>query len=1091
MIGPPPPFAADRDGPRPLGAVLRLALLGLLSASLFGCLAKRSAYDVPAVPLAAQYKNQSPASDKDQGAAPDKPLHSPLADDDTLIDWWRYFGNAELDGLVNRGLANNPDLRIATIRLAQVKVRADQAKGGLLPNISLPALAARQAPGGTVGTVPTAAASRAPQNSFQGSLRGEFRLDVWGEQSSLVESANLQLWRAAYERDNVQRNVVASVVSSYVEYAALNDRLRVARDTERVLGATLRTMQRRLDLGDATIGEFEQQKALVFGLRAAIPSMEQQREDALNSLAFLVGSVPGAIALSEQGLDSLSVPSVVPGLPSSLLLRRPDVRMAEARLLSADADIDVARTRILPPVDLSAQSGYSSNMLSQFFLPKFFFWSTVASVTTSIFDGGKREGEKKFSEAVYEEMVENYARTIYQAMREVEGALATVRLAGKRLEAQKEASEAARRGWEINTKAYAMGGADHLTLLESERNYHRYLDEFQRSQMEYLRGYTSLFLALGGGVKVAATVPGSGKRPGGAPTARAAAKGTGAAPRKAFSVDGVDLVASGTSLFGDNARAFWQVELPGLFHRNTVGAAWRDLRGRYPKEMEGRMVRPRLNGRIDDSLEGQEAWYRLYVGSFASPAEAQAFCQKMQANQERCRVVTAKGEEVASSAAPLGEPPAAPPPAGETPAPTPALPAVGPATAKATTEPNSPPPEVSKERIAHTIQLAAYSNLENAAIASSVWQYRGYDNYVAETRGSDGRLWYAVRTGVYAQRRDAALAAQQIRRKDEAPAVLVPTVLDASGGPVKIDISEVLASKAASDRPVLPEPPEAPERKLLPMAGSEVAATSPPIIPARPAAKGKAHYAVQLGAFASPENAEVSRKYWQGRGLEVVVAPLRDAEGRPWYGVRTGAFQQRREASSEALQLGRKEGVSAIVVAAVPALGAPPAVVEPPAAPAAAAPLAPPVVMVAAPAGLAPPPAPKVVPVLAARPASPKPPTLAKARPLFSIQLGVFASIENAAKAYAEWQLLGYEPYVCDIGQVAGQPRFAVRTGEYVDKRAAQSMVRTIERQEARRGLVVPARLDAGGRLSRIDVTPLLGNSSSVQSANLTGNDVR
>ena len=119
-----------------------------------------------------------------------------------------------------------------------------------------------------------------------------------------------------------------------------------------------------------------------------------------------------------------------------------------------------------------------------------------------------------------------------------------------------------------------------------------------------------------------------------------------------------------------------------------------------------------------------------------------------------------------------------------------------------------------------------------------------------------------------------------------------------------------------------------------------------------------------------------------------------------------------------------------------------------------------------------------------------KPPVAAKS-PRFSIQLGVFASIENAAKAFAEWQLLGYEPYVCDSGEIPGKPRFAVRTGEFGSKREALAMVRTIERQESRRGLVVPAVLDADGKLSRIDVTPLLENTASVQSANLTGNDVR
>jgi multidrug efflux system outer membrane protein len=265
-----------------------------------------------------------------------------------------------------------------------------------------------------------------------------------------------------------------------VEFLSLNDRLRIAMETEDVLSATLASIEKRVKVGDATLSELEQQRAAIFAVRASIPTLEQQRFDALAAIAFLVATVPGNLTLSEDGLDSLAIPGVAAGVPSSLLLRRPDVRAAEAQLLAADADVAVARARILPPMDLSAQIGYSSVALSQLFVPRALFWSVVDSLTVSIFDGGRKRNEQVFSQAVQEEMVESYARTVYRAMKEAETALAAVRLSERRLAAQREASQAARRAWEISTRVYAVGGIDYLSLLETQRSYHRYLDDYQK-----------------------------------------------------------------------------------------------------------------------------------------------------------------------------------------------------------------------------------------------------------------------------------------------------------------------------------------------------------------------------------------------------------------------------------------------------------------------------------------------------------------------------------------------------------------------------------------------------------------------------------
>jgi multidrug efflux system outer membrane protein len=831
-----------------VGARLHLAskiaqtvFFGLMLALFSGCMTKRSSYDVPEIPLPAQYKNSPPKDSSTptpaSSSAPIKPAvktATPDASKDVgLVEWWRAFGNSELVELIDRGLANNPDVRIATQQMAEAKTRVDQARAGLLPTLSAPIELANQAPGGAIGVV-TPGQGMSSQRTYQASLQGSWRVDLWGERSSLAESAKFQLWQAAFNRDNVQRNMTASLASSYVEYLSLNDRLRLARETDAILSHMLDSLEKRVDIGDATLIELDQQKAAVFAVRATIPTLEQQREDALTSIAFLVGSVPGSLKLSSDGLDALFLPTVIPALPSSLLLRRPDVRMAEARLLSADADIDVARARILPPLDLSAQVGHSSLAMAQFFQPSTLFWNAISNLTVSIFDGGKLESDKENAQAIHEEMVETYARTIYQAAREVESALAGIRLTGNRLTSQQEATTSARRAWDSSAKVYAAGGLDYQALLDAERDYHRYLDDYLRIKMDSYHGYISLFQALGGGVNFVEQLPGKGVRP---TQARGDALGSVSldaskvslvAQKSSFATDGVDWSDEDLTKVVNSLQVedFWQVELPGLYHRSTIGATWRDLRMRYPKLMESRVVRPRLDGKVENSTDGQLSLFRLYVGKFATPEAAHELCEVLKANYQRCRVVSSRSEEVVAEAS-LSQKNKVPAKASSSNdvhgAGALSAKDISPATILSkTAEHTAGEPDVksdpalhflsvsqpestalavksvpadpadillkqdkAKEKLAYTVQLGAFATLENAEKSQLQWQGKGYKAYVCEIKdAANKRTLYAVRMGEFAQRRDAFATIRSLKRNAGFHATLVLAVVDHADKPV-------------------------------------------------------------------------------------------------------------------------------------------------------------------------------------------------------------------------------------------------------------------------------------------------------------------
>jgi multidrug efflux system outer membrane protein len=600
----------------------RLLSAGLLVGVLSACMTKRSHYDTPEVPLPASLRNTAKVAED--------PLRkvSPLKS--VLPDWWRLLGNPELNELVDRALANNHELRIATNRITQASRRVEQARADQLPAFSLPYSAATNAPTEGVGLLPTGGEFTS-RRTYQASVRAEWRPDLWGEVKAIYETAELQLWRATYARDDVQRALTANIVSLYSNYLSLCDRLRIAEESETVLSGLLASVRERMNSGDATIIEFEQQRAAVFQVRATIPQLQLQRDQVKNRLASLAGTVPGALHLSERGLDSLSYPVVATGLPSALLLRRPDVRVVEATMLAADANIDTARARVFPQMDISAQYGVGGFALSQLIQPARIFWSGIASLTTSIFDYGKRSNEVAIARSVHEELLESYVQTLYNAVREVEDAQAGIASNSKRLAIQQESVAAALSAWTYSRESYEAGAIDYMVLLDTERSYHARLDELNRIRLEHCLALVELFQSLGGGVDTTASIPGSGKRPPDPPEVNVGLV------QSSYQLERASTVFGPAKLAGGEGKQ-WLVELPGVASYGSVMAMRRDLYARFPDLMtRQRIVLVRQDGRIADELNRERtSWYRLFVGSFADPQASEQFCAVLRTQFMRC-----------------------------------------------------------------------------------------------------------------------------------------------------------------------------------------------------------------------------------------------------------------------------------------------------------------------------------------------------------------------------------------------------------------------------------------------------------------------
>jgi hypothetical protein len=276
-------------------------------------------------------------------------------------------------------------------------------------------------------------------------------------------------------------------------------------------------------------------------------------------------------------------------------------------------------------------------------------------------------------------MVETYVRVLYDAVREVDDALSAIRLMGSRQERQQAATDAARRAWDFSQESYMAGAVDYLVVLDTERTYHRNLDDWYNVRMERYRGLINLFSALGGGVAPGSVLPGEGARPGtltaeidygvvlSASLPKSGEVREGAPPPAPERQPDIVLTASlparvvpdrvdWTDRLLHEDKEQWLVEMAGVYERGAVFAAWRDLRSRFPDLTASRSLLPRQQGRVGGEGEGGErvSWYRLYLAGYSDRQAADAACTALHAGQQRCRVVSShasalKGDSCSAS----------------------------------------------------------------------------------------------------------------------------------------------------------------------------------------------------------------------------------------------------------------------------------------------------------------------------------------------------------------------------------------------------------------------------------------------------------
>ena len=462
-----------------------LFLLGFLSI-VAGC-ATHPAYERPQAELPAAW-----AGGADKGMTP------------AVVQserWWTLYGDKALDTLVNEALAHNRDLALAAARVDEARALSRVADSQRYPSIDATAQRDRTR-SSEVAPIPIPA-NALERNSYRAQINVAYELDLWGRLRGAGDAARAELLATQAAQETLRITLVSDVVSSYFTLLSLDEQLAATRRSLSLREDNLRLQRVRHTAG--LIGDFQlrQLEAEVSAAQAQLPALERSRTAEELALAVLLGRSPRAITDSTvvRGDDRSEPPApLVPaGLPSDLLLRRPDIVQAEQRLIAANARIGVARASLFPRISLTGFLGGESGALSDLFTAPARIWQLAFALAQPIFQAGRLQSEIEAVKAREQQALAQYQKTLQESFREVRQALSAQTRSREIFEAETARGVALRDTLRLARIRYENGLVSQLEVIDAERN----LLAADLNRLDALRAQrvavADLVRALGGG----------------------------------------------------------------------------------------------------------------------------------------------------------------------------------------------------------------------------------------------------------------------------------------------------------------------------------------------------------------------------------------------------------------------------------------------------------------------------------------------------------------------------------------------------------------------------------------------------------------
>lgn len=446
------PFSPSRLAALPL--VLALGACAFAPDSKPPVVAQPTQYGVEAAPAAGAY-TQGVAQRFERGAHP-------------VPQWWKRYGSDALNALVEEGLANSPDLAAAERNLASAREQLrGQVNSSLLPSVDAGASATRN----RALTMPELPEPTALFNVFTGQIQASYNLDLFGAARFANTSLAAQVAQQAYQLEAARRSLAANIVTGAITSASLAERVALTEKQVVLLRQVAHDTQRRYELGSASQNDALDADQDAATLEASLPGLRARWHATRHALAVLLGRSPDQ-APPDLAFDTIAVPEEVPVVvPTELLASRPDIRVAEAALEAAAADVGLATAQLFPSLSLSASMGKGGFAWSDALSAGGSIWAIGASLTQPIFHGGQLLAERSAAKERYEAAVLQYKQTVLTAFRDVADTLSRLDAGGQALASAEASRRAAEQSYRNTASRVRLGALAPYTQYAAEQHY--------------------------------------------------------------------------------------------------------------------------------------------------------------------------------------------------------------------------------------------------------------------------------------------------------------------------------------------------------------------------------------------------------------------------------------------------------------------------------------------------------------------------------------------------------------------------------------------------------------------------------------------
>jgi NodT family efflux transporter outer membrane factor (OMF) lipoprotein len=474
-------------------------ILALLPAiALLGCTMGPD-FKPPAPPAANAYTKAPLAQTSGDASVMAGAPQAYAMDRDIPGEWWTLFRSPELDVLVRASIANNPNLTAAQAALNAAMENVKAQIGAYYPQVTGGVAASRQS--NSVVLSPTLASNNVLMFSlYQAQLGASWTLDLWGANKRQVEALRAQAEAQHYQLEATYVALTANVVAAAVEEASLRDQIAITGEMLAAERQILSIEQRQKDLGQIAGADVAAQQVIVAQTEEMLPPFEKQLAQTRDLLTALAGRLPSDEIPQSFVLDKLTLPQELPvSLPAKLVEQRPDIKIAEANLHAASADVGVAIANMLPNISLNASYGTVGTEVSRLFGPGAGFWSIGAGLTQPIFDGGQLLHKSRAARDLLDQASAQYQAAVIAALQNVADALHAVQSDGDGLRTAAAAAEAAEKSLAIVQKQMELGQTGRLALLSAQQAALQTRLVLSEAQAARFADTAALFQALGGG----------------------------------------------------------------------------------------------------------------------------------------------------------------------------------------------------------------------------------------------------------------------------------------------------------------------------------------------------------------------------------------------------------------------------------------------------------------------------------------------------------------------------------------------------------------------------------------------------------------